>query len=69
MHPLSMMIEEVERELRMRSQVYPGLVARKRMRQSEAIEHTERMKSVLATLQQLQDGPGGLSRKGNGNDT
>lgn len=52
--PLTDQIAEVERELALRSRVYPGLVAKKKMRQGEADEHTRRMQAVLATLRWLQ---------------
>jgi hypothetical protein len=51
---LDQQIAEVERELALRSRVYPGLVAKKKMRQSEADEHTRRMQDVLATLRSLR---------------
>ena len=47
---LDAQIEEVEHELAMRDKVYPPIVGRMQMRQSEADEHITRMKSVLATL-------------------
>lgn len=53
--PLRHQIEEVERELVMRRQVYPGLVRRKTMRQGEADLHMGRMEAVLATLRWLQE--------------
>lgn len=46
-------IKEVEREIALRKSVYPGFVARKKMRQGEADEHLERMQAVLVTLQWL----------------
>lgn len=51
---LAAQIAEVRREIDMRGHVYPGLVARGRMRQSEADLCTDRMRDVLATLQWLQ---------------
>jgi hypothetical protein len=51
---LNEQIAEVERELALRSRVYPGLVAKNKMRQSEADEHTRRMQAVLATLRSLR---------------
>lgn len=56
-HSLSQMIAEVEREIRMRRQVYPGLVTRKRYRHSEAMELIAIMESVLQTLQYLNNAP------------
>lgn len=43
-------IEEVERELRLRREVYPRQVANGRMRQSIAEYHIGRMMAVLDTL-------------------
>jgi len=53
-HSLRVQIEEVEREIRMRRDVYPRQVSRKRMRHGEAEERIAMMESVLATLQELQ---------------
>ena len=54
-HSLRVMIQEVEREIRMRRQVYPRLIFKGEMRNGEAVELIEMMESVLATLQQLQE--------------
>ena len=54
MIPLDHQIAEVKRELAMRSRVFPGLVARGKMRQGEADQHTERLQAVLKTLEWLQ---------------
>jgi hypothetical protein len=64
--PLSVQIAEVERELALRANVYPGLVSRKKMRQAEAEKHTENMMAVLKTLRWLQgnDVPAELPRPG-----
>lgn len=51
---LGQQIEEIERELQMRSGVFPGLVARGKMRQSVADLHKARMNAVLDTLIWLQ---------------
>lgn len=56
MHSLNVQITEVERELRMRQRVYPGLVARGKMRPSEAAELIRIMESVLESLRTLQQG-------------
>lgn len=48
-------IAEVQRELAMRSQVYPGLVSKKKMRQGEADMHMARMQAALKTLEYLRD--------------
>ena len=54
-HSLRMQIQEVEREIRMRRQVYPRLISKGQMRNGEAVELIETMESVLETLQQLQE--------------
>jgi hypothetical protein len=48
-------IEEVEREIKKRGEVYPRMVARGDMRQSVADMHIERMTGVLTTLRWLQE--------------
>jgi hypothetical protein len=50
---LSQQIEEVKRELAMRSRVYPGFVGKGKMRASEADFHMDRMRAVLHTLERL----------------
>ena len=52
---LSQQIEEVKRELAMRSRVYPTFVIRGKMRASEADFHMECMRAVLATLEKLAE--------------
>jgi hypothetical protein len=52
---LSQQIEEVERELRLRSEAYPRWVATRKMRQAEADYHVARMLAVKATLEWLRD--------------
>ncbi len=52
---LNQQIEEVQRELNVRAQVYPGLIARGRLRQSEADYQSERLRAVLKTLKWLQE--------------
>lgn len=47
---LAQQIEEVEREIKYRQHVYPGLIAKGSMRQSIADYHLGRMKAALATL-------------------
>lgn len=47
---LQAQIAEVQREIRMRRDVYPGLVARRKMREGEAEEKILIMQNVLATL-------------------
>jgi hypothetical protein len=48
-------IEEVERELALRSRVYPRQIMAGKMRRGEAELHIERMRAVLATLTRLRD--------------
>lgn len=43
-------IAEVKRELALRERVYPGFVARGKMKQADADEHYARMKAALQTL-------------------
>lgn len=52
---LAHQVAEVEREIGLRRNVYPGFVAKGKMRQGEADEHMRRMESVLATLKWLDD--------------
>lgn len=47
-------INEVQAEIAMRERVYPGLVAKRKMRQSEADHKTSCMTAVLQTLRWLQ---------------
>lgn len=53
--PLTQQIEEVERELALRKEVYPRWVGSGKMRQSVADYHMARMESVLKTLQWLME--------------
>jgi hypothetical protein len=50
---LGMQIAVVEREIRMREQVYPGLVGKKRMSQRTADLELAGMRAVLRTLCEL----------------
>lgn len=52
--PLRLQIQEVEREIRMRKQVYPRWITAGKMRRGEAELHIERMNAVLETLQRLE---------------
>lgn len=61
-------IEEVEREIEKRRQVYPRLVAKREMRQSVADMHIERMIAVLATLRWLQENEGAIKAALGGGD-
>jgi hypothetical protein len=54
--PLHQQIDEVEREIRLRCEVYPRWVMQRKLRQGEADEHLKRMRAVLATLKELQGG-------------
>lgn len=47
-------IEEVQRELEKREQVYPRLIDAKKMKRSVAEYHVERMRAVLRTLEWVQ---------------
>ena len=53
---LDQQIEEIERELELRRGVYPRMVANRKMRQSVANYHMDRLKAVLATLLRLKAG-------------
>ena len=48
-------IEEVDRELRLRKDVYEIAISKGKMRRSVADHHLDRMKAVRATLVWLQD--------------
>jgi hypothetical protein len=48
-------IAEVRRELAMRANVYPNMIARGKMKQAEAQLCTVRMESVLSTLEFMRD--------------
>lgn len=50
---LEAQIAEVEREIALRKNVYPGLVFRRKMREAEAAEHLLLMECVLLTLQRV----------------
>jgi hypothetical protein len=52
--PIAGQIAEVRRELALRTRVYPGLIARGKMREAEAELCTRRMEAVLATLMWCQ---------------
>ena len=54
---LHQQIEEVEREIKLRKEVYPRLVINAKMRQSIADFHLARMEAVLATLCRLAEAP------------
>jgi len=61
-YSLGQLIDEVDYELGMRAAVYPSQVQRKRMRQSEAEYHIDRMRAIRSLLERLQDAQ--LRRKG-----
>jgi hypothetical protein len=46
-------IEEVEREIRLRKEVFPRMVSKGKMKQSAADYHLARMVAVLETLQTM----------------
>lgn len=48
---LAMQIAEVKREIALRAAVYPGLVQSKKLTEDQAAIATQRMKSVLRTLE------------------
>lgn len=48
------MIEEANRELKMRERLYPRWIAEGRLREETAHRQMEAMKSILSTLQNLQ---------------
>ena len=52
---LNQQIEEAEREMGLRRKVYPALVARGKMRASEADFFVERQQAIIDTLSWLQD--------------
>jgi hypothetical protein len=52
---LGAQIEEIEREIKMRREVYPRRVAQGKMRQSLADAHISRMEAVLRTLNSLRE--------------
>lgn len=54
--PLSDQIATVARECAMRRTVYPGLVQRGRMKQTEADREIARMEAVLETLAEIEEG-------------
>jgi hypothetical protein len=51
---LNQQIDEVKRELKMRSEVYPHMVNSGKLRQSVADYQVERMRAVQKTLEWLQ---------------
>jgi hypothetical protein len=51
---LNQQIDEVKRELKMRSEVYPHMVKSGKLRQSVADYQVERMRAVQKTLEWLQ---------------
>jgi hypothetical protein len=53
---LSDQIASVQREIRMRSKVYPRWVADKKLTQSKADHEIAAMRAVLATLEQVRAG-------------
>ena len=60
---LSQQIEEVEREIALRKNVYPRMVSSGKMRQSIADYHLARIEAVLATLLWLQTNEAAIKAK------
>lgn len=56
-------IGEVEFEITMREKVYPSMVARGRMRQSEADYHLSAMKAIRTTLKWLRNNEAKIKAK------
>ena len=56
-------IEEAEREIKMRVNVYPRWVGSGKMKQDEADLHLARMKSILKTLVWLRDNKDTIKEK------
>lgn len=54
-HSIHLQIAELQREKALRTSVYPGLVSRGKMRQSEADEHMGRLDAAIATLEWCRD--------------
>lgn len=52
-YPLETQIAELQRELRMRAQVYPRFVASRKITQDQAIERVDIMETTLALLEWL----------------
>jgi hypothetical protein len=52
---LTAQIAEIDRELLQRREVYPRLVATRKLRESHAKFQTDRMEAVRATLQWLHE--------------
>ena len=48
-------IKEVRREIGLRERVYPRFVARKKLLQSAADEHLERLRAALDTLERIPE--------------
>ena len=53
-------IEEFEREIALRKNVYPNLVAKGNMRQSVADYHMARIEAALKSLEWLRDNRDGI---------
>jgi len=53
-HSLAQQIDEIQRELRTRDDVYPRLVASRKLRDSHAEFQMGRLKAALKTLQWLE---------------
>ena len=53
--PLTQQIEEIEREIALRKNVYPRMVGSGKLRQGEADFHMARIESVLKTLKWMKE--------------
>jgi hypothetical protein len=51
---LAQQIEEIERELRLRAEVYPRWIASGKMKKSVADYHMDRMRAVFDTLKRIE---------------
>lgn len=54
-HSLSSQIAEIDRELAQRAEVYPRMVATRKLRESHAKFQTEKLQAVRATLVWLSE--------------
>jgi hypothetical protein len=54
-YPLSVQIGELERELRVRAQVYPGQIARGNLKAAEAVRRVAILEEAIATLKDLRE--------------
>lgn len=50
-------VAEVERELRLRRNVYPSMISRGNLKESDARRRIEHLEAVLVTLKRLENAP------------